>query len=204
MIAFHVPIAHAHTIRCMWALIRILLNFVPMGKHRTVQSKRRQRRRQALKRKLKKRSNSQTKKTESSATMPLTNMKDCMSSSSFGDPGTPPLTPSSYVSGFNDSSVSFFDNANYQESIDKQDEKMLHEIEECSLTEQYEKMKHLFLERTKVLHSYTEQVDELQLQKEQMAQECVRRVKEVRSFWRDKICSNRSRSAKLVNAALQK
>lgn len=209
-----------------------------MGKIRTIQSKRRQRRKQALRKKIEKKKRSKdSHSSQSSATMAahgsglsqecVSDVKDSPTrneevlSSSYGSPGSPPSTPSSYISrdenivhdddlgedpnlSHGDDTKTFLDSDNYREAVNLQDADMLDEIRKRSLNYQCQKLKHLFLERTKVLHRCREQVDDLQVEKEVMSRECDRRVKEVRKFWREKIYNENSRSGKILKAALQK
>lgn len=125
-------------------------------------------------------------------------------SSNFGSPSEPPSTHEGPGRSALDTSISLLDKYYYRESVDKQDTEMLSEIEENPLSQQCEALKHLFLERTKVLHICREEVDELRSEREVMARECGRQVEEVRKFWRDKVYSEGSRSGKLLKAALQK
>lgn len=189
-----------------------------MAKGRTLQAKRKQRRRQALRKKVEK-LNKRTNKTSRNEAQ--------VSESSYGVPTSPPSTPPSYyedhtsqhaVCNFagdvgenaadgDDNFVTqsvLFDKGYCRESINKEDADMLAEIEEYSPSERYQALKHLFMERTEVLHGAREQVDELHSEMEDLSRECGRKIKEVRNFWKDKILGEGSRSGKIVKTALQK
>lgn len=149
-------------------------------------------------------------------------------SGTFGSPTSPPSSPTSSGTFSNPTSslsslaphslshtesVDYNSNAmvtssifdNYRESIEEQDRDYLNDIKKRPLDEQCEALEDLFKGRTQQMHYYREIADRHQGEMDELVKECKRKIKDVTTFWKDKICSeNCSRSAKILKNALTK
>ena len=86
--------------------------------------------------------------------------------------------------------------------MDQYDHKLLTRIKKQSLQDQCQSLQELFQQRTESMHYYKEKVDQCQQEKNSIMNECRRKVREIRSFWRDKLYNENSRSGSILKNAL--